>query len=453
MGTFAPRTMHYPLNRSEQAYLAIDGLSGSIMQPYLMRLNTPLDPEHVRQAARRLVSAYDRLRTVIVPGWHLYSFRVLPDDVLMDQLVDVAWHVVTDVDAADPRQVESWHNRLLNEVVSLERGLGLRIHYVPHPVSPILALSVHHVLLDGRSMLYAISDLLQLLNGRSIEPKPMEAPSLIAAIAPREWRDWPRRLWNAYQQGQAVKRVHARAPLAIVPKQSAHHYSANAVLHHELPMSAEEVRAAAKRHKTTVNTLMLAALAEAVRTMQADPSADASVVIRLSVDLRRFFPRQQMPVIGNFVGSFTVCAEGVMGLPERVTDLDRQAKEGLARFVRREMSLDYLLEEAVVWSGRTLFSHLLRRAMQTGRLVKTACHLSTLGALDDLNAKDAEVRMTAMYPISSNLITVLVGTIEMGGRMLITVSWQLIERDRSVIETLMSRFDAAVEQLVRGGRS
>lgn len=443
--------MHYPLNRSEQAYLAMDGLAGSIMQPYMMRLNAPLDAERVRLAARRLVSAYDRLRAVVEPGLHLYAFRVLPDDALMDQLFELAWHVVTDVDAADPKQVETWHNRLLNEVVSLERGLGLRIYYVPHPVSPLLVLSVHHVLLDGRSMLYAISDVLQLLNGKEIEPKPMEAPSLVAAIAPREWRDWPRRLWGSYKQGRALARVHARAPLVTVPGQRAHHYSANAVLHHELPVSAEAVRAAAKRHKTTVNTLMLAALAEAVRAMQPDPAADMSVAIRLSVDLRRFFPRQSMPVVGNFVGSFTVCAQGNMGLAERVDDLDRQAKEGLARFVRREMSLGYLVEEAVVWLGRTLFSHLLQRAVRSDRLLKTACHLSTLGALDDLNAKGAEIRMTAMYPIASNMITVLVGTIEMSGRMLITVSWQLSERERSVIEALMSRFDAAVSGLVSEG--
>lgn len=447
MGVRALRTMLYPLNRSEQAYLALDGLAGSIIQPYLMRLNAPLDAERVRQAARRLVTAYDRLRAVVVPGRHLYAFRVLPDDVLMDQLFELAWRVVPDVDAGDPAQVEAWHNRLLNEVVSLERGLGLRVYYVPHAHSPLLVLSVHHVLLDGRSMLHAIGDLLQLLNGGVIENKPMEAPSLVAAIAPREWRDWPRRLWASFKQGRAVMRELNSVTLARVPGQRAHHYSANAVLHHELPVSAEEIRAAAKRHKTTVNTLMLAALVEAVRAMQADPQGDSAVVVRLSVDLRRFFPRQDMPVVGNFVGSFTVCAKGPMALPARVTQLDRQAKDGLARFVRREMSLGYLLEESFTWLGRTLFAHVLQKALRSDRLVKTSCHLSTLGALDDLNAKGAEIRVTAMYPTAASMLTVLVGTIEMGGRMLITVSWQLSERERAVIDALMVRFDEIVHNL------
>lgn len=443
--------MLYPLNRSEQAYLALDGLAGSILQPYLLRLNVPVAPERVRQAARQLLSAYDRLRAVVVPGRHLYAFRVLPDDVLVDQLFELAWQVVEGVDAADPVQVEAWHNRLLNEVVSLERGLGLRVYFVPHAHSPVLVLSVHHVLLDGRSMLHALADLLKAINGGGIEARPMEAPSLVGAIAPRQWRDWPRRLRASWQQSRALMREQDRYPLARLPGHSAHHYSANAVLHHELPVSAEAVRAAAKRYKTTVNTLMLTALSEAVRAMLPAQQSDASVVMRLSVDLRRFFPRQHMPEVGNFVGSFTVCAQGAASLSERAAALDRQSRDGLARFVRREMSLGYLLEESFTFLGRTLFSHLLQRALKTERLARTTCHLSTLGALDDLNAEGAAIRMTAMYPTAASLITVLVGTVEVAGRLLVTVSWQLSERERAILVELMAQFDRVVMDLTSGG--
>lgn len=443
--------MLYPLNRSEQAYLAVDGLSGSIMQPYAMKLNVPVDAPRARQAARALVSAVDRLRAVVVPGLHLYAFRVLPDDRLMDELFDLAWCEVHDVDAANPAQVEAWHNRVLNEVVSLERGLAWRIYFIPHEQTPLLVLSVHHVLLDGRSMLHALADLLKLLNGHSVPPRPMEAPSLVEAIAPRDWREWPSRLWASYRQGRAEVRELAPWSVLRLPARPAHHYSAHAMLHHELSVPAKSIHAVAKRHKTTINTLMLAVLADVIRAMQTEERADSAVVIRLSVDLRRFFPRHRMPVVGNYVGSFTVAAKGSKTLPERVVEMDQAARHGLARFVRREMAVGYLLEETFAWFGRTLFSHLLKRAMDKGTFDRVSCHLSTLGKLDELNAPDAAIKVTTLYPTASSMITVLVGTVELEGRMMVTVSWQLCQRERRVLQELMARVDAVIAGLVADG--
>lgn len=444
----------YPLNRSEQGYLALDGLSGAILQPYVVTLNKPVDAAQARRAARALLSAFARLRAVTEPGLHLYALRVLPDDALMDELFDLAWREVHDVDAGDPAQLEAWHNRLLNEVVSLERGLGVRFYFVPHAQTPLLVLSVHHILLDGRSMVHALSDLLKLLNGHAIAPRPMEAPSLIGAIAPRKWHEWPARLWASWRHDRAQKRARAPWSIAHVPAKASHHYSANAVLHHELSVPAEHINTAAKQRKTTVNTLMLAALAEAVRAMQSPEGAEQvaqakqAVVIRMSVDLRPFFRKGCKPEVGNYVGSYTVAARGKKTLPERVAELDQQARQGFARFVRREMSAAYLLEETFAWFGRTLFSHLVRRAMGHGVFDGVSCHLSTLGALDGINAPDATIRAVALHGTAVSMITVLVGFIEFNGRITVTLSWQLSQRDRQTLRELIDRVDVSMARLV-----
>src|SRR5690606_21390962 len=120
-----------PLNRTEHGYAAIDGMACTMLQPYLLRLNEAVPVADMRRALRDLLSAHARMRAVLDPGLHFYRLRVLPDDELLDQLFDVAFHLDDHLDASDAQAMEALHMRMLNEPVPLERGLGLRFRYVP----------------------------------------------------------------------------------------------------------------------------------------------------------------------------------------------------------------------------------------------------------------------------------------------------------------------------------
>ncbi|MFT3858984.1 MAG: hypothetical protein QM742_16285 [Aquabacterium sp.] len=126
----------------------------------------------------------------------------------------------------------------------------------------------------------------------------------------------------------------------------------------------------------------------------------------------------------------------------------QQSRKALGRFLRREMSAGYLLEETYKWFGRTMFSHAFRRATAAGAFDGVSCHLTTLGAIDAINAPGAQVRLEAIYGSVVSMITVLVAVVELHGRMMVTVSWQLSHRRREVIEDLMARFDARLAALV-----
>lgn len=442
----APMDGLYPLNRSEQTYLALDGLAGSVVQPYLMRLDSALDEGHVRQSLRDLVSAYPRLRGVVEPGLHFYRLRVLPDDHIVDQLFDVAWRVEQGLDADDPVQMQRLHNQLLNEVLPLERGLGLRVRFVPHAHRPVLIVCVHHLLLDGRSMMLAIKDVLRRLNGHPIAAQPMEAPSMVPSIAPRRWHDWPAKLWASWKHQRAQQRLLSQVTIAQLPSHASHHYSANAVAHHVLLTPADAIKRAARRCKTTVNTFLLAAVADSFLELQAD-DPKAAAVIRLSVDMRRFYPRQTMPRLGNCVASFLVAERGRGDPTLRMASLDAQIKEGLGRFIRREMCWNYLLEETFSWFGRTLYAHLAHRARQRHRLPQVSCHMSSLGDVSDLNEPGAPVRLIEFFPTSPSL-GLLVGSAELRGRLFLTCSWQLSDTDRIVVQAFIARLDRTVAKLV-----
>lgn len=439
----------YPLNRSETAYLSVDGMVGSLVQPYLMRLEGALDEAVVRQALRDLVSAYSRLRAVVEPGLHLHHLRVLPDDHIVDELFEVAWRVEHGLDADDHEQMLRLHNQTLNDVVSLQRGLGMRVRFVPHPVRPVLIFSVHHLLLDGRSLIMAMSDLLKRLNGQPIVTRPMEAPSMIPCIGPKNWREWPVKLWASFKIHRDQKHALSQLRVIKLPRRSAPHYSANAVEHHVLSTPVAAIKQAAKRAKTTINTFMLTAVTETFLELEADDPR-AAVVIRMSVDMRRFYPREIMPSVGNFVATFLVAQQRMGSTSDRIHSLDVQIKEGLGRFIRRERCWNYLLEESFGWFGRTLYTHLALTAHRAGKLSNVTCHMSNLTGLDQLNAADAAVRLVGFFPTTPSL-EFLVGSLELGGRMYVTMSWQLSDTDRAVIRSFADRLDRTVARLVTSG--
>lgn len=439
-GRTMPATL-YPLNRTEFAYLALDGMAASFHQPYLMRLDRPVEEAAVRQAMRDLVSAFPRLRTVVVPGAHIYHFRVLPDDEIVDQLFDVAYRVHHGLDLDDPAAIETHQNYLVNEILSLERGLGVRMTFFPHPQRPMLHLGVHHMLADGRSMLQMMAAILRHLNGHPIEAVPMEAPSLMEAIKPARWTQWPRKLLAARRHAKEQQRRLDAVRVLQVPTRDTPMYSANAVLHHRLACSADVLRAHARRSGVSLNTLLVAALAEAFLTFEAeDPKAAA--VIRVSLDLRRFFPADQpTPQAGNYVGATLVVEQGRSGLTARAKSVERQVRAAVARFEAREMGWAYLFEELYPILGRTLLGRLAWKLKAGGKLPRISVHATSLGDANWLNAPDARIRLDEMFGVVCSLSLLFVLQ-ELNNTIFIPVAYQRCETEPEAIRAFLRHLDA-----------
>lgn len=436
----------YPLNRTEVGYLALHGMAGSVNQPYLLRLNRPLDADAVRAALRRLVSAHPRLRTLVEPGWHQHHFRVLPDDEIVDQLFEVAFRVRNDVDLDDPLALEMHHNELLNTPLPLERGLGLHSAFYPHPSRPLVMINVHHMLQDGRSMLRVVGDLLALLNGRAIQPTTMDCPSLLPPIAPQGLANWPRKLWAARAHAQAEAARRQSTPPVQLPTRHTPNYSAHVVQHHRLSASASALRRRARALGVSLNTLLVALFAEAFLRLEGQDPASAAV-IRLSVDLRRYYPEGHQPEMGNFVAAFLVW-EAVRGRPfeQRVRSVEDQVRQAMQRFDAREMCWGYLFEEAVRWLGRTAFGKLAWNLKRRGRFPQISLHATSLGDTNRLNAPDASVRIEQVWAVTCSLSLLVVIT-ELADTIFLPVSFQRCETPPQAVREFMRHVDEVATEV------
>ena len=438
-----------PLNRSEHGYAAIEGLAATMVQPYLLRLSQPVPEERVRRTLRELVTAYPKLRAALEPGWHRYHLRILPEGPLIDQMFELAYRVDPHVDVDDPRALEAWHRERINEVLPLERGLGLRARFVPHPERPVLCFGVPHILGDGMTMLQLVKQILRGLNGQPLEPMPLEAPSMIGAIAPEVWWQWPRQVLRSRRHKVQEARRLAGLNIQQWPTQLGSHYSITGLRHHDVPTPVAEMRRAARELGVSLNTFLIAALAQTFLD-QAPNDAKAAAVIRISVNLRKYYRESagHGPLWGNHVGAFLVIEEGARKpLRERVKSVDASIKEGQERYARREMCWTYLLEEAMPWLGRTLIGHIGVQLKRRGKFPKISCHATSLGDANHINLPDAAVRVVQIAP-TVNSISPLPVLVEMNGRLSLPWSWQLGETPLAAVDDFNRRFNDTLARMV-----
>ncbi|MBC7700578.1 hypothetical protein [Aquabacterium sp.] len=257
----AVEAITHALNRTEHGYAAIDGAAGTMVQPYMIRLNAPVAEDDVRRAMRSLVSHHPRLRGVVAPGLYFYRLRILPDDDLVDQLFNVAYRVEAHINAHDCAALEAYQNQMLNEVMPLERGLSVHLRFIPHASQPVIFFCLHHLFGDGRTCMQLVGDLLKLLNGQTIEMQAVETPSMLGAVAPAHWWQWPRQIWRSRQHKVNEAKRQAGLHIQQLPMQTTTHFSVNAMRQHRVSVGSAVLRQAARKLGVSLNTFMVSAVA------------------------------------------------------------------------------------------------------------------------------------------------------------------------------------------------
>lgn len=447
--THAPTSI-VPLNYSEHGYVALDGLMGSTIQPYLMRLSEPLAPDAVRAVMRELVSAYPRLRGVAEPGAHVYSLRILPDDDVIDQLFEVAWRIHAHLDAADDAAMEALHVQLVNEVVPLERGLACRFHYVPHPRTPVLVVSVHHLLADGRTMVRLLTEIMHRLNdGPPMALQSLDAPSMLGAVRPEHWWQWPRQMWVSRRHSQALFRQLRSVNVQQVLQPDQDFASIHMVKHHTLPVTASALRVVARKLDVSLNSLIAVVLAE-VYLAQAPNDPRAAAVIRQAMDLRKLYPNREQyaSLWGNHVASFLLVETGRKTLSERAASVKAQVATAMTRFERREMFWLYPLYEFFPLLGRTMIAHSLLKMKRRQKLIRVSCHATNIGNVSSMQPADARVRLVAFVPAVATIDMTHV-VVELEDRISMPMMWERREATPQSMDAYLARLDEAFVQLVR----
>lgn len=435
-----------PLNRSEHAYVSVGGLLGSILQTYCLRFDAPVSEAELRRALRELVRAFPRLRAVVEPSLLAWRLRILPDDAVVDQLFEAAVRVERGVDPESLVELERLTSRVLNDPVPLERGLPWRAVLLPHATQPVLILAVEHVVCDGRSMVQVLTALMAALNGRPVAAQPLEPVSMLPAILPRRLADWPRCLLAAWRHSRAEARQRAVLRIAKLDEMKLTRFTTNEVAFRELSLDPKELRLAAKRLGTTVNNLVLTAYG-LVLLDQAASGPDAGVAIRLSVDLRRYFPEGQAPAFGNYVASFLAYEPRRASLAEHLRSFETQMRDGLARFERREMLLPWLPAELPRFLGRRLYALAAIRLRERDSLAHDTGHFSSLGDCSSINPPQARVNIVTLLPSVSSAAVLLVAATA-AGRMFLTANFRADRLRRESAHLLLGRVEASLLAMI-----
>lgn len=439
-----------PLNRSEHGYAAIEGLAGTMIQPYLLRLNGPVDTVLVKRVLRQVVTLYPKLRAVLEPGLHRYHFRILPDNHVVDQLFELAFQIEPHIQVDDPVALQAWHWRCLHHVLPLERGLGLRVWYVPHPQHPTLIFAVPHIFADGMTMLQLIRLFIQGINGLPMEAMPLEAPSMIGSIAPKQWWQWPRQIWRSRQHKVAERKLLASLNIQQIPRQAQPNHSTTGLSHGALPVPLPDLRRAARKLRVTLNSFLVAAIAQTFLE-QAPDDPQAAAVIRISVDLRPYYPRSagHGPLWGNHVGAFLLIEQDpAKPLAERVRSVNNGIKAGLSRYAEREMCWVYLIEELMPLLGRTLIGHIGIGMQRADRFPKISAHATSLGDVCGyVNPKEATLRLDQFLAGVTSMAP-MIGLAETEGSLECPMVWQMSETTEADILAFRRRLGETMQRMV-----
>ena len=423
-----------PLNRSEHLYWAGEGYLGPINMPFMLRFDRPVDEALLRQALRELTTAFPRMRGVVTPTAFTYKLRILPDDAWLEQLFNDAYRVQLGIDGDSRPALEKFHSEFINEAVSLERGLPWRARFIPHPQTPLLVFSVHHLIGDGRSVLQMLTALMGRLSGQPIAPLALESSSMVAAVTPVKWTQWPASIAGWWRNGRRDARSSQGQKIITLASRRSERYTTTSVRYHELPATSDQLRVVAKQTGTTVNNLVVALLANAFLALAPD-NPQAVAAVRISVDLRRYFPNGKQPEFGNFVSSFTVRSQHQPTLAAQVESVEAQVKDHLSRYARREYALPLTAYEWLPAMGRTLYSHLIVRSKAKGSLPVLSCHFTNLGDVEAIHPANAQVRLVECWPATLST-ALLLALVNLGGKLFFTVAFQNDETDEQAIQNL-----------------
>jgi hypothetical protein len=432
------------LNRSERLYLALEGVAGAIGQVHVLRFREPHSEAELRAGVRYLVRICPRLRSLVEPGVLGHRLAVLPEGERVERLFAAAFRVVRGGD--DPVALQALLNELVNEPFELEGALPLRALALADGPRPVLVLSLHHVVCDGRGMIQLLDALMAHLNGEDRAAMPLEDPSLLPAVLPaRPFVEWPSRLWRSLRRRlRERKRWNGRPTLSLVKERGA--FGPTSVHLHDVPLALADLKAAAQARACTLTELVVATLAASFAG-RAAPGTPAVATVRLSHDLRPYFPVGRRPAFGNYVASFLVRATRWRDLEATVAEVREQMRGALEAFERREMSVPLLLAElAPRLVGRRLLGWCVRLLKRRGRLAQVTVHCSNLGDVELLNRHGDRARAEGLAFFTPALGP-YVGCVGLGDRLSLGVTYPRSEIEETVMKAVLADFDRKLAEL------
>jgi hypothetical protein len=434
----------FRMNFLDESYVSFEGPMGSMPIVYAMRFGTRVDPLHLKQVLRELVSANPRMRSVAEPGWHTYHLRVLPDNAIVDALFEQAWVVDTSASASDASAMEALHTRLHNLCVPIERGLLCRFVFVPDEHAPVFFLYAHHIVGDGATGQHLVAEMMKRLNGGPpMVFQPMEDPPLWQGFGPERLLDWPRAIWRSMKHERQVAQTVAAQQVVRLEAARSAYMSTHGLRYFDVPVAASRLREVARQWKVSLNTLVVLAVSEAFLSLDKD-NPQAAAVIRQAMNVRKLYPasRGYGPLWGNHVGVFLIVETQGKTLQARAQSIKQQIDESARRYSAKEGFGRYAFTEIVPWVGRTVLGRIITSMVRQRKLPELSCYISNVGSTNDANPPGAAIVLTEfrISVPSPNLIQVVT---ELNDVLRMPACWERSEIDHDKMGDYLQRLNDA----------
>jgi NRPS condensation-like uncharacterized protein len=433
------------LNYADFIYLTMEDVNLSQGNLVMLRFKEKHPVEEIREAMRYLVTIYPRMRSLLEPTLFSYQLRILNDnDERLDLFFNNAFRVIPQVRYDSPEFLSSRRN-FYNEPFSLLQTIPLKICYFPDDPTPVLMLSIHHVVGDGSAVVHMIGSLMAYLNGKRSEPFPVDDPSLLPALMNRPWHNFPSQLYRSIKllvqdskQGPKGRIIPATdKPVFFFGPVDIHQY----VLKHDLSL----IRTMARELGVSITTIILTALAISL-TQGRNIQGDIAGII-VSVNLRPFFPGKK-PVIGNFITGFMIKLPRAIWDDHKamINEVHSQMTHKLERIEQKQNLVSGLAAKMSTLIGKKNYARVIRLAKQAGILSKTGA-LANLGSVDGLNSFGKQAQICEFLGSGpSHGLFVSINTLE--SKLFVSYTYQEAEFTRAEVQACMSRFEESLGNLI-----
>jgi NRPS condensation-like uncharacterized protein len=328
--TLTRPTPTVPLNRLDELFLALDDGEEPWNVHFEVRAAGRLDAERLRDAIREAALRHPLARARLA-DWRYWDRSYGWE--IADTLVDVPLEVVT---CDDEPAVSAAREELLSHSPSLDAAPPFTMLLARGPGADTLVLNLHHAAGDGIGAARLMRSILREYAGVEDPTPPVDllaARDVNALAGARTIADRMTR-GRALAEHAVAQQWSRAARVAVDGGDARAGYGVEL-----LPLSREETAAVIARRTdaTTVNDVLLAALAVAVRRWNADHGkVPRRVTMSMPVNLRP--PEWRLELLGNVASyvtvSGTLAAEDLPGALEFVGRQTRAIKrDGLAGVV------------------------------------------------------------------------------------------------------------------------
>jgi NRPS condensation-like uncharacterized protein len=435
------------LNQSDFLALAMNNVFPSLGQVITIRFKTKYTPDEIRQAMRKIVALYDRLRLYVKPTLFSHRIHVYDnEDAITERYFDEAFRVLPGLKYESP-EYGGYRNMLLNEPYSLTSGLPLRISFLPDDPEQVLLLSVHHLVCDGIGWVHMVEALMAILNGESPPAVPLENPSLTNAIIEKPFYRFPFQLMRSYIKFRENARERKNDKVFVPDAYKASDTFDQCRMQQKyLSIDLQALKKKAKELDCTITVLTFAALARAMQKWGGRGSSN-SMYIYFLIDLRPYF-NSRRPIYGNFVssGRIRILVKSLGDDNVLIREIKKELDRNLSNIRNMNLLYPFLLNKISTFMGVGLYKYLTRYLKRKGKLTP-ALIVSNLGNLDRLNSHGSHALLgEALATIST--IGIFFTMSSMKDRMSLNISYPCHEYLDSSIEEYVRLIEVSLEEII-----